>query len=272
VLDAMADLDSTVQRWPAFADDLAALAKRLAAVIADGSASLAPGLIDHSKAMLRPAVESSGNAELDIAVASALEKEVANTTLSLALLPAARELQHRLADVETGSTVPLSDKRVYEEAQRKFRQALAELELAKSAADVERAGVDKLLEESRALALQLVPHVPVAKSAAAQVTRTQPIVSSLITLLPRLARTLTSGRRNVRAVDLAWLLVALAVATWTGLAALYISKPWGLWSDYIALAVWAFGATAVLTPLLSGLANVTAGALSLKKSDDKSTS
>jgi hypothetical protein len=73
-------------------------------------------------------------------------------------------------------------------------------------------------------------------------------------------------------VDAVWLLVSLVVAAWTGLAALYLGKPWGTWTDFIAMFAWAFGTTAVLTPLLSSLERLNAGPLPLKagEKDDAS--
>ncbi|MGX7677730.1 hypothetical protein ACSMXN_02400 [Jatrophihabitans sp. DSM 45814] len=280
VITDMTALEQVVTDWPALSDALDILGSSLAATKADGSFAMAPLLVDRAGAILNPVAQdaagapSSAEIDLDFKAAQALVKEVGETSVALALLPTAKQLGEQLEEVEPGDGSVPSDEAVYEEAMRKFRQARSELAIAESAEAVQKAKVDTLLTDARALVLQLdkpvtaevdlAAVVEIQDDAAAQLTPT----SGLFGLFPRLAGALKRGAGSVRSVDSVWLFVSLAVAAWTGLAALYVGKPWGQWQDYVALLVWAFGGTAVLTSLLSGLANVAAGPLVLKKTDD----
>jgi hypothetical protein len=60
------------------------------------------------------------------------------------------------------------------------------------------------------------------------------------------------GRRTA---DFLAFVIAAAIAVFTALSQLYVGKAWGTWIDQVAILVWAFGATAVLTDVLQALLN-----------------
>jgi hypothetical protein len=265
-------LEESVKNWPLMPGLFARLKSSLVRLESADSGYIAPGLIADAKVTLDPNSDSTSECLLDFAAAKDLIQKVPDTITALALIDAAQQINKPLADMTEGELDCASDTQVLEEARRLYQQARAELLLAVSAADVQEAGVDQLLREVRSRLLQLKPPVgnvrpQTVDEGDAEIDVAKGPVVGLISLFPRLITALFGGKAGVvRAVDTTWLLVAVLVAAWTGLTAMYLGKAWGDWQDYLAMFAWAFGATAVLTPILSSLERVATGALPLKPS------
>ena len=266
----MSDLFDAVEAWPDMAAQLKELQTTVHAVAP--YVALSPGLVARAKEILRPKAKKAGQVELEFAESKKLIGEVTDTTVALKLLPVAKELEQRLDEVQPGQETPRSDVPVFFAAQRKWRQAVAEMQEAKSAEALKTAGVDQLLTQSRRMVLQLtVPptgqrNVPQSVGAGDVPSATGVgLLSALVALFPKVSGTPSTTTASIRPVDAIWLLVAVAIAAWTGLAALYVGKAWGSWGDFFTMFVWAFGTTAVLTPVLAGLQNLVAGPMPLKK-------
>ena len=261
----MAALDTTVAEWPVLADRLRELKDGIEKLEHHGL--LAPHLLARANSIVAP---PENERPLDLKAARELLEEVPKTTAALRLLPPAVELEQALAKVDPGRDFEHPDYETFHQATRLYRQARAELAELKSASEVEKREVDALLQTTRALVMQLKPFDPSITGQAVdeEWDKARAFVLAPIALIQRAVRAVASANGRMRAVDFAWLLVAVAIAAWTGLAALYFDKAWGEWDDYVALIVWAFATTAVLTPVLTALENLVAGPLQLKKSDD----
>jgi hypothetical protein len=270
LIEDAARLGSLIESLGGLADDLKELRQALDRVAQRGDDELAPELVAHLDEVLNPAPESNNDHELDRSAAAELVAEVTSGLAALALLPSVRELDVFFKKVEQRDELLDSpDKAVWYEGRRLFHQARNELLSAKTAQGVNNAEVDVLVRRARTLLLQLERPADQARLQAAIERGVAPGSSgafrvSGVSLFSRVADALFGGRAGViRAVDATWLLVATLVAAWSGLSALYVGKAWGTWQDYIALFAWAFGTTAILTPLLTGLERVAAGALQL---------
>jgi len=269
VADA-AKLDEVIQQWPSLAGDLHALDDELEKVEQpadpNAPAALAPLVVSRAHDLLAPLGGGPTTKELTIDEARRLLEEVPKTTKVLELLPVAAQLEDDAANLPAPTSEP-SDRDVWAEVRRLDRQIHVELALAEDAFAVEKEGVDALIDRARTLVRQLPP--PVGGRLAAAIAPGAVIPEPAIAFISgvgRIARTAWSAVSSTREIDLLWLLISIAVAIWSGLQLYYIDKPWGRPGDVLILLVWAFGATTVLTGLLSALENVAAGTLPLRKS------
>lgn len=261
LLERIAKLDALADAWPGVAGDLGVLRTRLDDNEAKGVEVLATRLTKAARGLLSP---ECGAESPEAADATDLVSKVPETATALALLPLVREVSDTIegglsADRRAGDVL------AFYAARRAYRRAAGELARAESAEDVKESGVNGLIEEARTTLIGLGTQPPVAGMThdillfkAARDRLAEPALER-VRALPDLVRRARASLLITRSVDWGWLLVALAIATWTGLAAQYVDKPWGLWQDWVVMVVWAFGATTVLAPVLTAVSNVAAG-------------
>lgn len=291
-------MDEVVEGWPGVADDLCDLAAAVDQV-QDHLPRLAPGLKTRSRQLLSPPgpavpattvpVDDAKAAEAPCTAqpvedepapptAQTLATEVPATTAALRLVTSWLEVEEH-PGLQTALGIR-TEEAVRREAIRSLHQAGHELRAAETGAEVAEAGVDELLAQARARALQLTP-LPSAEDAEdaedAQeghrgVGPSGPTHGGLglplVGRLPGLARALGRAVTTVRGVDLFWLGLAFFTVVWTLMQTLYVGTAWGGLTDHVAMFLAAAGGTAVLAPVLQGLGNLTAGPLRLKKPAD----
>lgn len=273
LVEEAAALDDTVSRWVPLASELQKLDAQLRTIDESGSdeglGDLAPFLVASARSLVAPVAGEPTTKHLTIAETRALIDLVPKTTAALELLPVAGQLKADLAALRRPDEP--ADYEVWAEARRLDRQARAELALAEDASALGQANVDDLLARARTLYRQLAEPPTGGLAALVEEEALPEPAIAFFSDLGRTARAVWSALGSTRGVDVVWLLVAIALAVWSGLTLFYLDKPWGRPTDFVILTVWAFGTTTILTPLLSALENVAAGALPLKKSkpDDK---
>ena len=187
-------------------------------------------------------------------------------TKALELLPVVSQLESDVAQLPPLSNLPnFYTRRCGPKRTASSVKFVAEFAVAKDVQALEQENMDGLIARARTLVRQLP--VQVAGQAAAVAPPTAVVAEPAISLFSRvgdIAKTLWSAVSSTREVDLLWLLVAIAIAVWSGFALYYVGKPWGRPGDFVILFVWAFGATTILTSVLSALENVAAGPLPLR--------
>lgn len=259
-----AELNDLVQQWPNLATDFEELMAELRKVDELSLKGLAPNLVQSARSMVAPTEGNPKSTVLTIKQARDLVEAVPKTTRALRLLPVASQLSKELAHQPD---VP-SDRPVWVEAGHLTRQALAELAVAKDASSLEQAKVDELLTRARALYRQLPPREAGRTAAIVPQDFVPETVIALIAGLGRAARS-TWSVLSARQIDIVWLAVAIGLAIWSGLTLYYVDKPWGRLGDIIIMVVWAFGATALLTPVLSAIEDVIGKPTTLKRKSDE---
>jgi hypothetical protein len=274
IVASMTDLDATVQAWPQLLDDLKALSSAVR-LLTPVEAACAPKVVDAANLLLDPTRGTANTVPVDLARARELITTVPQTTIAIGLLPKCVALNAKFEELPM-PPIESSDWDVYELARRERSLAAGELADATSAADLQKADVDSVLTSLRKHMLELehwTDEIMDAEAAEPQrvLAAVAPNPGLGITVLDFFAsaRNTLSSRLNsgseVRAVDLTWLFIAIAIAAWTGIAANYTGKAWGTIPDFVVLFVWALGATSVLTTVLTGLSNVVAGPIRLQK-------
>jgi hypothetical protein len=274
VMDQAKDLDALVQQWPTLADELDKLDVKMREVQAPAN-ELAPGLMASATDLLAPLGGGPETKEVTIEEVRALLADVPKTTAALALVPAVVQLHEDVAQLEPLQSLTMFDQEFWAEAHRLDREILVNFSLASDVAALEQGHIDELMLRLRALVRQL-PASEGGRLASAELEG-RPVPESGLALLSgvgRIARMFWSAVSSTRGIDLLWLLVAVAVAMWSGLTLYYFDKPWGRPADFVILFVWAFGSATLLASLLSALEDVTAGPLPFRKQktdDDKSS-
>ncbi len=275
-----ASLDEAVQHWPKVAHDLEALAEVVQTInVVDGSPDVrstpgefAPSLVERARALLAPTGGGPTTRPLTIEEAKELGAEAPKLTSALNLLRTVVELHAKLKG-PMPANMDTSDEDVWFQARRLVRQARAEFALAADVATLEQGKVDELVNRARALYRQVAPpRAPGEEGAGLEsVTARELALEGSIPIIGGIGRVLRAAWSQVstRRVDLFWLIVAIALAVWSGLTLYWFDKPWGRPTDVIVLMVWAFGATTLLTPIFSALEDVAARPTPLKRSDDK---
>jgi hypothetical protein len=260
---ATAALGTTVTDWPAFADALSQLEAALDG-LTQQERSLAKPLVDRSTLILAPQGGDALSYEFaSIDDCTARITETSLTTSALGLLPRVQPLRAALEDAE-GNVGHEGDVAILDRARHTFNLAVGELAVAKDADELATAGVDRLLVSARR-DLMRIPPEPDTVMAAVQDQDAEAvldfgvlgagaaIVGDLLGRLPALAQRVSDGLTRGAASGVLWLLIALLVALWTGMAALYVDKPWGSLGDIFAAIVWGIVATATLTPVLGAV-------------------
>lgn len=299
VVEEMAMLAEEVNAWPAHADDLAALTSRLIELdVVDPfdpgrllpppnpMFQAAPGVVVDAMKQIAPNSTSNGESPLDVEAMRALSASLAITVPTIDVVENHIKLRATLPDGPPDpARVDDSDRAVYFAARRLRDRIDAELREAPNAKAVQDASVDELAGELRALVLSLPgterTFTPSSLPGHVEISNLVPtglggVVGAVVGLIPRLVRGAARVVSHGRQVELLWLAIALVAAIWSGLAALYVDKPWGSPTDIAAAIAWGLAATTALTPLLGALENLVAGPLRLepaasaKSSDDAS--
>lgn len=281
VLKDAAALEQTVQHWPEVAKDLKALAEAVQGLDnAHGAAGIprpsefSPLLVQRARELLMSAGGSPRTKPLTLHEARELSDEVPKLTSALKLLPIVAGLYVHLELGGVPSDLDPSDRDVWFRARRLVRQARAEFAVAADVVTLEQAKVDELVGQARALHRRVAPPpAPGEDLPDVMVDRREELAPQFpIPIIGGIGRLLGGAwaQLSTRPVDLVWLVVAIAIAVWSGLALYWIDKPWGRPSDVIVLLVWAFGTTTLLTPIFSALEDVAARPTPLTKPDDKS--
>jgi hypothetical protein len=270
VTKSMDTLDDLIRAWPGLAGDFGKLQNKLDGVTAAETSGtplkdFAPKLVAHADQLLHPPEETEQ--ALDDRAAAALVAEVPATIDALGLPLVLEEIGTRLADVKPPPNSE-ADFAVWNRANQLYRQARTELAQAASASEVEAAGLADVVQTARRLVLQLAPvspavtgqtFVPGALGLGSVVSVLQSVKA------PR--RRMASSVSSSRAVGLFWVLLAFAIAVWSGLTSLYLDKAWGTARDDFAMFVWAIGVCTVVPVLLSSLEDFGAGPIPLKGVD-----
>lgn len=270
----MAALDETIRAWAKLPADLAILRLQVDAIRPSENATssvdlaqIAPKLVARAEHLLAPT--GSPDHPLDPDEAAHLVAEVPQTTTALALIRVAVQIGIRLSEVEP-NPVDDADYNIWIRARQVYRQARAELVGAESAEEVANARIDELLQTARRLGLQLIPAESVwePQSFVGVISEAFGPSVGAVPAFRRLGAVVKAGVRRGRVLSIVWVLLAFAVAMWTGLSALYLDKAWGVPRDYFAMFVWALGVGTVVPTLFSALQEFAAGPLPLKTATD----
>jgi len=222
-------------------------------------------LAAHAAQLLHPSAKTEQ--ALDDRAAAALVAEVPATIDALGLPFVLNEIETRLAEVKPSPNRE-ADFAVWSRANQLYRQARVELAQATSASEVEAAGLADVVQTARRLVLQLAPAPSTLEEQAFEPNA--PGMGSVISMLQSVksaGRRLASSVSSSRAVSLLWVLLAFAIAVWSGLTSLYLDKAWGTARDDFAMFVWAVGICTVVPVLLSSLEDLGSGPIPLKRTD-----
>ncbi len=255
ILAEIVAIDALIEGWPAAAGDFTA-----AHELATGADR---PVIQHGAGKLLTRVDAllarDGKVNLDL---REIRAQIADAAAALQLAVDLNRQQDRLsglAEVEPGLT--LADQALLATAWQQYRVAAEALKQCDNPVDAVG---------------RVAPLVAVAARSIAGLPDPAAVVLRVSEATEDLARSATSaggpvpfrvlvplrevGRFVAAQVGLAsfWLvlLVNLVAGVWSGLAVLYVNKPWGHPLDFVVAIAWGFAASTVLTPVLGLLRNL----------------
>jgi len=245
--DGTRAVDQDVRDWARVDDDLAAMRAGLDADSA-ALAKLAP-------ALHRRAAELVG-ADAKVGTIAQVRAVLGETTAwpaARSVVAAVATCADRLTALAAGPAALVgSDRLVFEEARRQQRGVLAALTGQPDARAV--AGLADRVEQLAGLVAQLPPPVDGDRGPVRGVGFAPTGAGAQFVLPTVLRQAVTSLRgRGDTILTASLVAVTVAIAIWTGLSTLYAGKAWGTPVDFLSAAAWGFGASALLTPVLTAL-------------------
>jgi hypothetical protein len=258
-LDKLTELQKLVTAWESFAPQLAALAQ--ARDLAKAT-PIPAAILTHADDLLDPEAPV-----LAIARVQPLVEDVGATLPAVRAWPddarAVRELR-ALGRTLAGLVPPGPDRERLDTANNAVEVVHNDLVTAADGAAYSGLNVAARLKEPKVVlsALQRRYGLVAAGVAREPVDITLPAPPEVPRMLRDVQESAAATARRIvlsRRLrnGLAFLAIA-AVTAWTGLTALYFDRAFGTWRDYVAVAVWGFGAQAGLAVLIGALDKVIA--------------
>ncbi|BCB90364.1 hypothetical protein Psuf_076770 [Phytohabitans suffuscus] len=263
-LDALTGLRALVEAWEPFGVRLAALAAARATAAAEPAAA-PPAIAAHADQLLR------GRDIGDTGEVPPLLADVDATASALRAWPDDERAARDLADL--GATLEPAVGQGRDRDRERLSRALAtvrtvrdEMAAAPDGAAYDTLDVDARLRDAavelRALGRQYLGVLGTKTRTFAEGTGPVRVPEAASTLGEARASAAATAQRVALTRRLRNTLAFAAIASvtvWTGLTAMYFDHPFGTWRDYVAAAVWGFGAQAGLTVLIGALDRIIAG-------------